>query len=149
MRKRYILFIIIFLIIIVIFLLVRVRKIALNEKLILSDDIKQFELLEKIVNNEFGNIEEYNILLDSSFYYNFITNKEYSNEVKDKIKTLERINMGVEKNYTLSLEYYNNCLTIENEIKENKEKHTVRFQLHVDEDKIIYKKDNTSLSEYK
>ena len=94
----------------VIFLITRVKVISRNEKLILSDDIKQFELLEKIINNEFGSIEEYNILLDNSFYYNFITNKEYSNEVKDKIKILERINMGVEKNYTLSLEYYNNCL---------------------------------------
>ena len=149
MKKRYILFIIIFLIIMVIFLITRAKVISRNEKLILSDDFKQYELLEKIINNEFGSIEEYNILLDNSFYYNFITNKEYSNEVKDKIKILERINMGVEKNYTLSLEYYNNCLTIAYEIKEDKEKHTLRFYLDVAEDKITYKKGSTSLSEYK
>lgn len=149
MKKRYILFIIIFLIIMVIFLITRAKVISRNEKLILSDDFTQYELLEKIINNEFGSIEEYNILLDNSFYYNFITNKEYSNEVKDKIKILERINMGVEKNYTLSLEYYNNCLTIANEIKEDKEKHTLRFYLDVAEDKITYKKGSTSLSEYK
>ena len=61
MKKRYILFIIIFLIIMVIFLITRAKVISRNEKLILSDDIKQFELLEKIINNEFGSIEEYNI----------------------------------------------------------------------------------------
>ena len=148
MKKRYILFIIIFLIIMVIFLITRAKVISRNEKLILSDDIKQFELLEKIINNEFGSIEEYNILLDSSFYYNFITTKEYSDEVKDKIKTLERINMGIERTCMLSLEYYNNCLTIINEIKENKEKHTVRFHLDVNEDKITYIKDKSSISEY-
>ena len=148
MKKRYILFIIIFLIIMVIFLITRAKVISRNEKLILSDDIKQFELLEKIINNEFGSLEEYNILLDSSFYYNFITTKEYSDEVKDKIKTLERINMGIERTCMLSLEYYNNCLTIINEIKENKEKHTVRFHLDVNEDKITYIKDKSSISEY-
>lgn len=149
MKKRYTLFIVIFLIFIVIFLFIRLSLIRKNENIVLSDDVKQFELLENIVNSEFGNSASYNIILDNSFYYNFITNKEYSNEVKDKIKILERINMRVEKNYTLSLEYYNNCLTIAYEIKENKEKHTLRFYLDVAEDKITYKKGSTSLSEYK
>ena len=148
MKKMYILFIAIFIILIFVFLFIKLNLISKNKKIILSDDFKQYELLEKIINNEFGSLEEYNILLDSSFYYNFITTKEYSDEVKDKIKTLERINMGIEKTCMLSLEYYNNCLTIINEIKENKEKHTVRFHLDVNEDKITYIKDKSSISEY-
>ena len=75
MKKMYILFIAIFIILIFVFLFIRLNLISKNKKIILSDDFKQYELLEKIINNEFKSLEEYNILLDSYFYYNFINTK--------------------------------------------------------------------------
>lgn len=116
----------------------------------MSQDIKQFELLERILNEKFGDNNEYNIILDNSFYYNFVTNNEYSNEVKEKINTLEKINMDAEQTYFLSLEYNNESsyLTLTNEIKEYNEKHVERYNLDVAEDKIVYNKDKTSYTEY-
>lgn len=116
----------------------------------MSQDIKQFELLERILNEKFGDNNEYNIILDNSFYYNFVTNNEYSNEVKEKINTLEKINMDAEQTYFLSLEYNNESsyLTLTSEIKEYNEKHVERYTLDVNGDKIVYNKDKTSYTEY-
>ena len=148
--KKTIIIIAILLIVIIAVISLRLYFVKQNKERILSQDIKQFELLERILNEKFGDNNEYNIILDNSFYYNFVTNNEYSNEVKEKINTLEKINMDAEQTYFLSLEYNNESsyLTLTNEIKEYNEKHVERYNLDVAEDKIVYNKDKTSYTEY-
>lgn len=148
--KKTIIIIAILLIVIIAVISLRLYFIKQNKERILSQDIKQFELLERILNEKFGDNNEYNIILDNSFYYNFVTNNEYSNEVKEKINTLEKINMDAEQTYFLSLEYNNESsyLTLTNEIKEYNEKHVERYNLDVNGDKIVYNKDKTSYTEY-
>ena len=148
--KKTIIIIAILLIVIIAVISLRLYFIKQNKERILSQDIKQFELLERILNEKFGDNNEYNIILDNSFYYNFVTNNEYSNEVKEKINTLEKINMDAEQTYFLSLEYNNESsyLTLTSEIKEYNEKHVERYNLDVAEDKIVYNKDKTSYTEY-
>lgn len=148
--KKPIIIIAILLIVIIAVISLRLYFIKQNKERILSQDIKQFELLERILNEKFGDNNEYNIILDNSFYYNFVTNNEYSNEVKEKINTLEKINMDAEQTYFLSLEYNNESsyLTLTSEIKEYNEKHVERYNLDVAEDKIVYNKDKTSYTEY-
>lgn len=148
--KKTIIIIAILLIVIIAVISLRLYFVKQNKERILSQDIKQFELLERILNEKFGDNNEYNIILDNSFYYNFVTNNEYSNEVKEKINTLEKINMDAEQTYFLSLEYNNESsyLTLTNEIKEYNEKHVERYNLDVNGDKIVYNKDKTSYTEY-
>lgn len=148
--KKPIIIIAILLIVIIAVISLRLYFVKQNKERILSQDIKQFELLERILNEKFGDNNEYNIILDNSFYYNFVTNNEYSNEVKEKINTLEKINMDAEQTYFLSLEYNNESsyLTLTNEIKEYNEKHVERYNLDVAEDKIVYNKDKNSYIEY-
>lgn len=148
--KKPIIIIAILLIVIIAVISLRLYFVKQNKERILSQDIKQFELLERILNEKFGDNNEYNIILDNSFYYNFVTNNEYSNEVKEKINTLEKINMDAEQTYFLSLEYNNESsyLTLTSEIKEYNEKHVERYNLDVAEDKIVYNKDKTSYTEY-
>lgn len=105
--KKPIIIIAILLIVIIAVISLRLYFVKQNKERILSQDIKQFELLERILNEKFGDNNEYNIILDNSFYYNFVTNNEYYNEVKEKINTLEKINMDAEQTYFLSLEYNN------------------------------------------
>ena len=148
--KKPIIIIAILLIVIIAVISLRLYFVKQNKERILSQDIKQFELLERILNEKFGDNNEYNIILDNSFYYNFVTNNEYSNEVKEKINTLEKINMDAEQTYFLSLEYNNEStyLTLTNEIKEYNEKHVERYNLDVNGDKIVYNKDKNSYIEY-
>ena len=148
--KKTIIIIAILLIVIIAVISLRLYFVKQNKERILSQDIKQFELLERILNEKFGDNNEYNIILDNSFYYNFVTNNEYSNEVKEKINTLEKINMDAEQTYFLSLEYNNESgyLTLTSEIKEYNEKHVERYNLDVAEDKIVYNKDKNSYIEY-
>lgn len=148
--KKTIIIIAILLIVIIAVISLRLYFVKQNKERILSQDIKQFELLERILNEKFGDNNEYNIILDNSFYYNFVTNNEYSNEVKEKINTLEKINMDAEQTYFLSLEYNNESsyLTLTSEIKEYNEKHIERYTLDVNGDKIVYNKDKTSYTEY-
>lgn len=148
--KKPIIIIAILLIVIIAVISLRLYFVKQNKERILSQDIKQFELLERILNEKFGDNNEYNIILDNSFYYNFVTNNEYSNEVKEKINTLEKINMDAEQTYFLSLEYNNESsyLTLTSEIKEYNEKHVERYNLDVAEDKIVYNKDKNSYIEY-
>lgn len=148
--KKTIIIIAILLIVIIAVISLRLYFVKQNKERILSQDIKQFELLERILNEKFGDNNEYNIILDNSFYYNFVTNNEYSNEVKEKINTLEKINMDAEQTYFLSLEYNNESsyLTLTNEIKNYNEKHVERYNLDVAEDKIVYNKDKNSYIEY-
>lgn len=105
--KKPIIIIAILLIVIIAVISLRLYFVKQNKERILSQDIKQLELLERILSEKFEDNNEYNIILDNSFYYNFVTNNEYSNEVKEKINTLEKINMDAEQTYFLSLEYNN------------------------------------------
>lgn len=148
--KKPIIIIAILLIVIIAVISLRLYFVKQNKERILSQDIKQLELLERILSEKFEDNNEYNIILDNSFYYNFVTNNEYSNEVKEKINTLEKINMDAEQTYFLSLEYNNESsyLTLTSEIKEYNEKHVERYNLDVAEDKIVYNKDKNSYIEY-
>ena len=61
-----------------------------NSDEILALDIKQVEVLKKIIANEVPNDTPFNVELHSSLYTNLVTGKPYSQEALDELHTLEK-----------------------------------------------------------
>ncbi|MBO5477649.1 MAG: hypothetical protein J6A15_07860 [Clostridia bacterium] len=149
MKKIYIIFFIIFSMCLISFIFIN-KNIKIKKEELLKSETEQFEVIKKIISDRFKNFNEYNIILDKSMYYNFVTGIEYSNVIKEKLDNLEKKYVGSHLTYIISIKYnnLNNCLTITNEIKELNEKHVQKYYLNVENDIIKYTKNNFSYSEY-
>lgn len=117
-----------------------------HNKTILEDENNQVNTLKKVYEDFLSNfnLEEDNIILDATCLKNIINGVEFSDENKEKLKEVEKINDEYDFEYTLSLTYNekNSTLTLKLEEKERAlMTSTQSYKLYVKDDAIVYERD--------
>lgn len=144
--KKYIIWIIISIIVIVAIAFGIYFFNMKNIEKILEDENNQVNALKGVYENFLGrlNLEEDNIILDESCLRNIISGVEFSDENKEKLKEVEKINEEYEFAYDLSLKY--NVQTSILTLKLEEKNHglmtsTQSYKLSVKNGAIVYETD--------
>lgn len=144
--KKYIIWIIISIIVIVAIAFGIYFFNMKNIEKILEDENNQVNALKGVYEDFLGrlNLEEDNIILDESCLRNIISGVEFSDENKEKLKEVEKINEEYEFAYDLSLKY--NVQTSILTLKLEEKNHglmtsTQSYKLSVKNGAIVYETD--------
>lgn len=145
--KKYIFGIIIAIIAIVLIIIgVYFYNIHNNQK-ILENENNQVEVLRQIYGEYINSfeLEESNIILNEDCFKNIITDVEFSDENKEKLKQLERTSETYEFRYEISSTYSKKTSNLILEIKEMDEglmTGTQKYRLYVKDGKIQFEKED-------
>lgn len=145
--KKYILGIIIVIIIIALVISGIYLYNVQNNKKILESEENQVEVLRQIYGeyiNSFD-LDGSNIILNENCFKNIITDVEFSDENKEKLKQLERTSETYEFRYEISSTYSKKTSNLILEIKEMDEglmTGTQKYRLYVKDGKIQFEKED-------
>lgn len=141
--KKYILGIIIVIIIIALLIGGIYLYNVQNNKKILENENNQVEVLRQIYGEYINSfeLEESNIILNEDCFKNIITDVEFSDENKEKLKQLERTSDTYDFRYEISSTYSDKTSNLIVEIKEMDEglmNGSQKYRLYVEDGKIKF-----------